>query len=475
MTFVRRLTSIGTILVLVGCSTGGDTADDRSGSVTSGDSIATSSALPTTTLPRPPLPDGLRYCGYVPGATTAPEHADMERYVAPTPQMPANTPVSAETTARQLAVLDEVSNVVPEVYIDPLLNGNDWPATVQRYRDVVSLGLADADFDIAMDDLIAELGDGHSYVDSPAEAARRAEALAGESDYVGIGVLAQAVLEVGGASIIVVFPDSPAERAGLRPHDTLLAVDGQPTIGVPGEPFVNRFRGPEGSTISITVSHPGGETETVEVTRARVENPKPIDLCVVPGTRILYVLLPGLNDGTLADHIASALTALADGGPLDGVVIDNRVNHGGSSSVLEPILSLFTAGDLGEFRSRQGSRALTVAPNDVNGSQTVPMVVLVGANTVSYGEVMAGVLQANGRAKVVGSTTHGNVETLNDFDLEDGSKLWLATETLDATGATYGPWEDTGIIPDLEVSTRWDLFDETNDPALAAAVAILSG
>ena len=473
MTFVRRLTTVGMIVVMVGCSGGTPNDPIANESTASPSGVTDTSSAPPTTLPLPPLPGGLRYCGYIPGATTTPEHADVEPFSAPTPEMPANTAVSAETTARQLAVLDELSAVVPETYIDPLLNGNDWPATVQRYRDVVTLGLTDADFNIALDGLISELGDGHSHIESPAEVAESAEQLAGDADYVGIGVFVQPIFEVGGSSIIVVFPGSPAERAGLRAHDTLLAVDGQPAIGVPGEPYVNPFRGPEGTTISIAVSHPGGATETVEVTRGRVEDSKAIDLCVVPGTRILYVLLPGLSDSTLAGHIESALTALADGGPLDGVVVDNRLNHGGSSSVLEPILSLFAGGDLGEFRDRHDTRSLTVEPNDVNGSQTVPMVVLVGANTVSYGEVMAGVLQAQGRAIVIGSTTRGNVETLNAFDLDDGSRLWLAAETFEAAGATYGPWEETGIIPDFVVSTRWDLFDETNDPALAAAVAIL--
>lgn len=117
---------------------------------------------------------------------------------------------------------------------------------------------------------------------------------------------------------------------------------------------------------------------------------------------------------------------------------------------------------------------MIIEPKDVNGSQTVPTVVLVRTNTVSYGEEMSGILQAGGRATVIGQTTRGNVETLHAFGLDDGSRVWLATETFDATGATYGPWEETGIIPDVDVPTRWDLYDETGDPALAAAVDLLS-
>ncbi len=469
MTLVRRqgskrLASIGVIVLLVGGSNGGSTTP----------TTAATSAAPSTAVLEP-RSDGLRWCGYVPGAATAPEHADMEPFPATPPEMPPNSAVSAATTARHLDVLNGLSNAVVDHYVDPLFNGVDWPGIVARYRDLVSAGLTDDDFYTAMNAMIQELGDDHSHVQSPAEIAAEAAQLAGQLDFVGIGGYFLPVFEAGGASLILVFDDSPAKRAGLRAHDTVLSVDGQPSIGFAGETWVNPFLGPEGSNISITVSHPGRGTETLDLVRERVEGANPIDICVVPSTRIVYILLPGLFDATLGDQIQSALTALAGGGPLDGVVIDNRMDAGGRFSSLEPILSLFTAGDLGEYTNREGTRRMVIQPNDVNGSQTVPMVVLVGANTISYGEVMSGILQANGRAQVVGSTTAGNVETLNSFDFEDGSRVWLAAETFTAVGATYGPWEETGIIPDVEVPTRWDLFDESNDPALAAAVAMLIG
>lgn len=441
-------------------------------------SVASSTIPPTTasTVPPPvtfPLPDGLRWCGYIPGAVTASEHADAVAVPAPAEALPANTTVAIETTAAQLSALEQVSAAVADNYVDPQFNGKDWPGIVERYRQVVSAGLTDDDFYVAMDGMINELGDGHSNLQSPAEVAAAAE-LAGRVDFVGIGGFFQPIPEAGGASLILVFHDSPAERAGLRAHDTVVAVDGKSPLGEPGKTWQNPFLGPEGSAISITVSRPSQATEMLDLNRARVEGAKPLDVCLVPGTRIAYVLLPGLFDNTLSDQMASALSALGDSGPLDGVVIDNRMNGGGSSSVLEPILSLFTQGEVGQFRSRNANRPFIIEPNDVNGSQSVPLVIVVGGHTVSYGEVMSGILQASGRARVIGETTNGNVEALNKFDLDDGAQLWLATEAFDPTGATYGPWEETGIVPDLEVPTRWDLFDETNDPALAAAVELLA-
>ena len=67
-------------------------------------------------------------------------------------------------------------------------------------------------------------------------------------------------------------------------------------------------------------------------------------------------------------------------------------------------------------------------------------------------------------------SSFGNVETLYAVDFSDGSQAWLAEETFVPNNARYGPWEDTGIKPDVTVPTRWDLFTEKNDPALAAAL-----
>jgi carboxyl-terminal processing protease len=490
------LIGVGLVLGCIACSgsggavTGsGTTAQQASATSAATTVAATAPALAgTTSLTDPatttattiappvtaPLPKGLRWCPYIPGSPTAPEHADMIGPTAAAVVPPANSPVDAATTARQLELLDEFAQAVVDNYVDPMLNGTDWPVVVEHYRELVSGGLSDDNFYSAMKGLISELGDNHSRFESPANVAAADAALAGQIDYVGIGTYFQPIPEAGGVSVITVFPGSPAERVGLRAHDTVTAVDGASPLRVAGEVWHNPFLGPEGSTVAITVSRPGQTPETFSLVRARVKGAKLIDVCLVPGTRVAYVLLPGLLDTTVPDQLRAALTTLADGGPLDGVVIDNRMNGGGRGKVLESILSMFTAGEVGEFSSPDGTRPLVIEPTDVNGSQTVPLVVLVGTGTVSYGEVMSGVLQAVGRATLIGQTTNGNVETLHSFSFEDGSRLWLANETFLATAASYGPWEDTGIVPDVDLPTRWDLFDEATDPALAAAVNLLS-
>jgi C-terminal processing protease CtpA/Prc len=143
--------------------------------------------------------------------------------------------------------------------------------------------------------------------------------------------------------------------------------------------------------------------------------------------------------------------------------------------VLEALLGLFTSGSPGQFVSRDDSRPLEITAEDICGSQSVPLVVLVDVDTASYGEVLSGVLRDTGRATLAGRTTLGNVETLWAFEFEDGSRAWIAREAFQFAGQAVGQWEDTGIVPDIFVPTRWDLFTEATDPALATAVAVLQG
>ena len=97
--------------------------------------------------------------------------------------------------------------------------------------------------------------------------------------------------------------------------------------------------------------------------------------------------------------------------------------------MLEDSLSFFTSGEVGHFNSRNQSEAFEIEGQNLINSQDVPLVVLVGPNTVSFGEIFSGILQEKGRAAILGETTSGNVEILYSYDLLDGSRLWLAQET----------------------------------------------
>jgi len=188
------------------------------------------------------------------------------------------------------------------------------------------------------------------------------------------------------------------------------------------------------------------------------------------GSRIGYIFIPTFLDETIPGQIKKALQNF---GPLDGLILDNRMNGGGSSSVVYPILSYFTSGTVGHFVSRKETNPLEVTANPVENSQDVPLVVLVGVDSVSFGEIFSGALQDIGRAKIVGQTTLGNVETLEGHNLKDGSLAWIAAERFEPLNNSHADWEKNGIIPDVEAYADWDTFTFENDPSVAAAVKLL--
>lgn len=419
--------------------------------------------------------NGVRDCLYVPGVSLPAEMpADVVSAPTSTPYPTATPPapaaVDADTTARQMSTFWGLWNAVNDHYVYQDFRGHDWAATGARYEILIQQGLSDESFYSAMQAMINELGDSHSYYQSPATVREEQAVLASGQDFVGIGALFIPIPGTDYAAVLSVFPDSPAAEAGLLPHDRLLSVDGGPIRDAFG---ISRTRGPEGTPVVLTMQRPGGTPYDATLTRRRVTGALPIDYCLVPGTRIGYIFLPTLLDETIDDQTRVALEQFTADGPLAGLVLDNRMNGGGIGSVTVEILRLFAGGLQGYFISRTSREPFELEPIDIGGSQSVPIVVLVDEDTVSYAEVMSGVLRLAGRAQVVGEPTLGNVERLRAYDFEDGSRAWLASETFEPLGLTSGIWEETGIVPDVIVPMRWDLFTEADDPGLARAVELL--
>ena len=104
-------------------------------------------------------------------------------------------------------------------------------------------------------------------------------------------------------------------------------------------------------------------------------------------------------------------------------------------------------------------------------SQNIPLVILIGPQSNSYAELFSGILQANGRATLIGQTSRGNVETTHRHDFTDGSRAHIADETFIPADAPDANWEETGIIPDSEVIQAWHEFaTPEEDLTLIAAI-----
>ena len=388
----------------------------------------------------------------------------------------AQTPMEVRTnpaiaSSNQLKLFDELVKIINDVYIYPDFNGLDWPSIVAAFRAKVVRGLDTETFYAEMEKFVLRLGDEHSYFESPVKAAADKASLAGLNNYVGIGAQFKPMPEKKRVAILAVFPGSSAEHGGLQQHDALLAVDGLPVVEK-GTVYQQRTRGPECSAAVLTVQSPGQQPRDVRLVRYQISAPVPVYARLVTTTdrsRIGYIFLPSFFDATIPGQVKKALLTF---GPLDGLIIDNRMNSGGSSKVLLPVLSYFTSGTLGHFVSRTTSRPLQITADAINNSQKVPMIILVSKDTVSYGEIFSGALQDTGRARIVGQRTLGHVETLHGYPFVDGSQAWIAQERFDPAHS-HADWKRTGIKPDIEAYADWDTFTFQNDPAVAAAVKLL--
>lgn len=416
--------------------------------------------------------NGVRYCRYLPGVSVPavlPPEASRPAPAAFVP--PASTAVPASTTAAQLGILEALSGFITDQYVDPNFNGHNWQEIRSRYAAMIAGGTSSADFAKLIDAALNELGDGHSYYQTAVEVADEEAINQSTLTFVGTGIIARPLFPDGPATVIAVYPGGGAAEAGVLPHDLILDINGLPPFSATG---VSNGLGPAGSVAILRIQRPGGATFTKSVVRRAINANVPIDSCMIPGTRIGYILIPTLLDLTVDDQVRAALQKMAAAGPLTGLIIDNRVNGGGFGSMATAVLGFFTSGNQGAQLTRTSTIPFTITPENIGGSQSLPLVVLVGPGTASYGEVTSGTLQRSGRAKVIGTTTYGNVELLTSKTFADGSRAWIATRTFQPVGLAAGIWEDTGIVPDISVNSPWHLFTEANDPALAAALQVLS-
>lgn len=247
------------------------------------------------------------------------------------------------------------------------------------------------------------------------------------SEYFGIGATIEDLREGTDVNTFIraTFPESPAERAGLRYGDRILAVDGQSMKGKT-YPEVRKFLlGPRNTTVKVTVEHAGNhQSETVAIVRDAVSLPS-IAQAYMLRQGVGYVAMTGGFNLTTADEFEQALKSLHSKG-MNMLVLDLRGNRGGLLIQAVRVANTFLQrGQMivtqkGRFRdSSQQYAAVNESPDGV------PVVVLVNGETASAAEIVAGALQDHDRALIVGETTFGKGLVQFPFQLDYDSALLL--------------------------------------------------
>jgi carboxyl-terminal processing protease len=271
--------------------------------------------------------------------------------------------------------------------------------------------------------MVDALGDtGHTRFLTPQEYAQLNSQLSGQ--VAGIGVL----LSITNGTPVVdrVIGDSPADKAGIKAGDSIVAVDGKSTSGQTFDDLAAEIRGDPGTKVTLTVIHAGSTSSVdITITRATIQAPL-VDWGMVPGTTVADIALYEFSDGA-SKQIAEALAGAKKAGAT-AIIFDLRGNPGGLASEARSVASEFlSSGVIYQVENASGQRT-SVTVDRSQTATTLPLVVLVDHDTASAAEIVAGAIQDNNRGQVIGLTTVGTGTVLQPFVLSDGSAILLGVE-----------------------------------------------
>jgi carboxyl-terminal processing protease len=299
------------------------------------------------------------------------------------------------------------------------------------------------------------------------------------------GIGAEVQSRSGHVVIVSPLDGSPAQRAGIKPGDIVLQVNGENVTGRPLDQVVAEIAGPAGTAVKLTIFTPAsGETRQLTITRAKFQVHN-VTWQMLPGTRIVHLRLAAFDRGVSAD-LRSALLDVKKQQP-SGIILDLRNNPGGLLDEAVNCASQFLSGGnvLLVKNARGEEKPMPVKPG---GEATeVPLAVLVNGGTGSGAEIVAGALQDAHRATLVGETTFGTGTVLSEFKLSDGSALLLAVEEW-LTPAGHVIWHKgitpavmvalpsqiTPLFPEAERSMTADQLRASGDAQLLRALDLIS-
>lgn len=280
-----------------------------------------------------------------------------------------------------------------------------------------------------------------------------------EQSFAGIGVAFMMAGSEGALIVNQVYKGTPAEKAGLQTGDRVLAVDGVAVTADNASDLPAKIRGQEGTTVVLTVKHGTEEPKAVTITRAHIDLPltQSEDL----GDGIGYIQLMSFGERS-ADEFRTALADLQKKN-IQSLVIDLRGNGGGHVLPAIQIADMFLdKGTILRMHDETGAAQDIEADAEVNN---LPLVVLIDGNSASASEMLAGALQKNGRAKLVGTQSFGKGTMQAPEELPNGGYLKVSIDRWELADGTSP--DRVGLTPDLRISSANPV------PALNAAMQLL--
>lgn len=317
----------------------------------------------------------------------------------------------------------------------------------------------------AIEGSLDTLGDEYTRFVRPEVAERMRQDAGGAVEGIGAFVREN---EEGQFEIVRPIPGQPAEKAGLLPGDIITGVNGESVEGLSFDEVILMVRGPRGTDVTLTVARVG-EEEPLEfvITRTRFEIPTVESEMLEEN--IGYIHLTEFNQAA-TEKTQEALDALLAQNP-QAIIFDLRDNPGGFLNQSVAVADIFLPAGVVLFERNRAGLDETFNSDDGDAGETIPLVVLVNPGSASASEIVAGAIQDNGRAILIGETTFGKGSVQQVHELSDGSEMRVTI------ARWYTPNNNTidkeGITPDIEVPMA---FDAEEDVQLQRAIQyILTG
>ena len=246
-----------------------------------------------------------------------------------------------------------------------------------------------------------------------------------------------------------VMKDTPADKGGIKADDQIIAIDGQPTAALSLDNAVGKMRGPRGSSVRLAILRKGVRAPKVVSIARDVIKIHSVDSRTIDG--FAYIRLAQFqeaSDSEIEKRIESFRKA--DQGKIRGLVFDLRDNPGGLLDQAVNIADEFLNGGMVVYtQGRDASQREKYFAHSKTSFYAFPMIVLVNGGTASASEIVAGALQDQGRALVVGTQTFGKGSVQTILPIDDHSALQLTTARY------YTPAgrsiQAVGIAPDVQI------------------------